>query len=189
LSGNYIIPLFGDYDIRELRGAEIDRTILDMERYTARNGSKAKIALSPLSKGTKSKLLYSIKLMYDRWIYLGLVRENPTASITKYSKEPERKRTALPRDALEQLFPTTHGALVQVWGSAMWAACMLILLDTGARPGEARALTWGDFYADDRFVPIRHGVESGTKAKIKGTKTDNTKPGYLQQRTVQELLI
>jgi hypothetical protein len=29
---NYIIPLFGDYDIRELRGAEIDRAILDMER-------------------------------------------------------------------------------------------------------------------------------------------------------------
>ena len=24
-----------------------------------------------------------------------------------------------------------------------------------------RALTWGDFYAEQRFVPIQHGVESG----------------------------
>ena len=187
--GNYIIPLFGDCDIRELTGAEIDRAILDMQRFTARRGSSTRTALSPLAKGTRSKLLYSIKLMYDRWIYLGLVKENPTASITKYSKEPERKRTALPRDAIEKLFPKTHGELVRVWGSSMWAACMLVMLDTGARPGEVRALNWADFYPEERFVPIRHGVEAGTSDKIKGTKTDNTKPGYLQERTVQELLI
>jgi integrase len=59
----------------------------------------------------------------------------------------------------------------------------------GSAGREVRALTSGDFYADERFVPIRHGVEAGTKSKIKGTKTDNSKPGYLQQRTVQELLI
>jgi hypothetical protein len=59
---NYIIPIFGEYDIRELTGAEIDRAILDVERYTARNGSSTKTALSSLAKGTRSKLLYSIKL-------------------------------------------------------------------------------------------------------------------------------
>ncbi len=186
---NYIIPFFGDHDIRALTGAEIDRAILDAKRYTAAREHPTKTSLTPLAKGTKSKLLYSIKLMYDRWIYLGMVRENPTASITKYSKEPEQKRSALPRDAIKKLFPGTHGELVRVWGSSMWAACMLVMLDTGARPGEVRALTWGDFYAEERFVPIRHGVESGTKDKIKGTKTDNTKPGYLQARTVQELII
>ncbi len=31
---NYIIPLFGNYDIRELTGADIDRAILDAERFT-----------------------------------------------------------------------------------------------------------------------------------------------------------
>jgi len=186
---NYIIPLFGDFDIRELKGADIDRAILDAPRYTARVGSMTPAAKKPLSRGTRSKLLYSLKLMYDRWQYLGMVEQNPTAGITKYSKDPERPRSALPRNALEKLFPATHGELVRVWGSSMWASLMLVLYDTGSRPGEVRAVKWSDYYPEERYLPVRKAIESGTTSKIKGTKGGTIKPSYLSERTAQELAI
>lgn len=186
---NYIIPLFGEYDIRELSGAEIDRAILDAERFTAREGSESVAAGRSLARGTRSKLLYSIKLMYDKWVYEGLVPSNPTASIAKYSKAPEKPRDKLPREILEKLFPRGHGPLVRLWGSSMWGALFMVLYDTGARPGEARALKWKNYYPKERFLPIRSAVEAGTSAKIKGTKTNIIKPGYIQERTAQELAI
>jgi integrase len=186
---NYIIPLFGDYEIRELSGAEIDRLILDVVRYTGRDGSKTAAAQKALARGTRSKLLYSIKLMFDRWVYQGLVPSNPTATIAKYSKAPERPRGKLPREVLVKLFPRSHGALVRIWGTSMWGALFMVLFDTGARPGEARAMRWKAYYPEDRFLPIRSAVESGTAATIKGTKTNIIKPGYLQARTAQELSI
>ena len=160
---------------------------MDAERFSNREGINP--VQKPLARGTRSKLLYSIKLMYDRWCSLGLVKENPTSGIVKYSKDPERPRSKLPREALERLFPRTHGELVRVWGSSMWGALMLVLWDTGARPGEVRALKWEDYYPEERFIPLRRAIESGTADTIKGTKNEVIKPGYLQVRTAQELSI
>lgn len=120
---------------------------------------------------------------------LGLVTSNPVAGIVKYSKTPERPRTKIPLEAIRALFPPTHGELVRIWGSSMWAAALLVILDTGARPGEVRALKWSGYYPDERFIPFRHGIEAGTSATIKGTKTGTIRPGFVQVRTAQELAI
>ena len=186
---NYIIPLFGEDDIRTILGKDIDRAILDAERYTAREGATTAAASKPLARGTRSKLLYSISLMYDKWIYDGLVQINPVDSIIKYSKDPDNPRSDLPEEALDKLFPTTHGELVRVWGSSMWGALMLVLWDTGNRPGEIRAPHWCEYYPEERYLPVRHAIEGGTSDKRKGTKGGTIKPSYLSERTAQELAI
>lgn len=186
---NYILPLLGEYDIRTVSGEAINVAIRDAQRYTLREGSATETARKPLTRSTRSKLLYTLKLMYDRWIMLGYVDHNPTAGIIKYTKEPERPRGILPADAIGRLFPETHGELVRVWGSSMWAALMLVLYDTGARAGEPRALRWGDYYPDRGYLPLTKAIEGGTSATVKGTKNSLSKPAYLQDRTVQELAI
>lgn len=186
---NYIIPLLGEYDVREIIGDDIDKAIREATRYTARNGSATPTAAKPLTRSSRSKILYSVKLMFDRWMSLKIVKANPTAGIIKYSKDPERPRGALPREALAELFPPSHGAMVRVWGNSMYAALMLILYDTGTRSGEPRALRWKDYYPERAFIPIRSAIEGNTADKVKGTKAGNVKPGYLQERTVQELAI
>jgi integrase len=95
----------------------------------------------------------------------------------------------LDRISLAKLFPPTHGEAVRIWGSSMWAAMMMVFIDTGSRPSEVRALTWRDIDIAKRFVPIRKGIEAGTANKIKGTKTDVVKAGFLASRTIQELAI
>jgi integrase len=186
---NYIIPLLGDLDIRKVIGADINDAINNAQRFTAREGLDTATAKKPLTRSTRSKLLYSIKLMYDRWMFLGLVRDNPTDGIIKYSKAPERPRSALPRDVLPKLFPSSHGELVRVWRSSMWAALFCVLYDTGTRSGEPRAKKWKDYYPETGFFPILDAIEGGTDDKIKSTKAGNARPGYLQERTVQELAI
>lgn len=178
---NYIIPLFGEYDIRTITGYQIDQAVL--------NAVGIQKATPGLSKGTRAKLLYSIKLMFDRWQYEGLIRENPTAGIVKYAKAPENPRSTLPADACEKLFPPTHAALVKVWGSTLYGVTMLSLFDTGARPGELRAKTWDGYYPEERFMPYRKAIESGTVDTEKDTKGGQISPAYVSIRTAQELEI
>jgi integrase len=177
---NYIGPLFGAEDPRALGGRQIDDTLLGAPR---RHGRK------PLAPATKYKIMYSFALVLADLRERGIIETNPLEGIKPYSKAPIAPRGALPRDALPKLFPTTHGELVQVWSGSMWAACMLVLLETGMRPGELRALRWGELYGEERAFVVRHGIEAGTVDHVKGTKTDQVKSGGISIRTAQELTI
>ena len=104
---------------------------------------------------------------------------HPLAGLSKYSKDPENPRGTLDRDSLSMLFPAHHSELIRVWGSSLWACLMLVFYETGARPGEVRALTWADIDIRKRFVPFRKGIEAGTADKVKGTKPAWSKRGSL----------
>jgi len=176
---NYFIPAFGDADPRTIRRREIDNWLLAL---TKPSGGK-------LAGATKNKILYSIALVFEDLRDQEVVEMNPIDGIKPYSKAPVKPRGVIDRESLGKLYPASHGELVQVWGSTMWAAMMCLFNDTGSRPGELRALTWEDIDIQRRFVPIRKGVEAGTVDKIKGTKTGVVKAGFLTARTVQELQI
>ena len=179
---NYIEPLFGAADPRELTGRYIDDTILAAKRAS---GSEL-----PLAPATKYKILYTFHLVLEDLKEQGIIPSNPLEGVKPYSRAPVKPRSALPREALRILFPATHGSLVKVWGSSMWAACMLVLLDSGIRPGELRALRWSELYTgEDPALVVRHGIEAGTLDRVKGTKTDIVRAGSISIRTAQELEI
>jgi integrase len=183
---NYIVPLFGDIDPRELSGRYIDDAIIG----AVRKGGK------PLAPATKYKIVYTLNLILEDMREVGILEANPLAGVKPYSRTALKPRGVLPRDSLTKLFPSSHGALVRVWGDSMWAACMLVLLDAGLRPGELRALRWRELYKETDgqggiswvFV-IRHGIAAGTTAVVKGTKTDTVKAPGVSARTAQELAI
>jgi integrase len=136
-----------------------------------------------------AKLLVTLNLCMEEIVDRGVIDRNPLEGMAGYSQRPLRPRGAIPREALDKLFPAAHRELVQVWGSAMWAACMCLLADTGLRPGEARALRWREVDSAERFIAVRHGVEAGTRDKIKGTKTGIVRAAFISYRTAQELAI
>jgi integrase len=120
---------------------------------------------------------------------LEIIETNPLRGLRRYNKNPQRPRGALDRPSLARLFPPTHGESVRVWGSSMWAAMMMVFIDTGSRPNEVRAFTWQNIDVAKRFVPIRKGIAAGTADTVKGTKTGVVKVGFLTARAVQELEI
>jgi integrase len=168
---NYIIPAFGEALPRTISRREIDNWLLDLKGNSGRE----------LAGETKNKILYTLSLIFEELRDMAVVETNPIIGIKPYDKSPVRPRGTIDRDVLEKLYPSSHGSMVRLWGSSMWVAMMLVFNDTGSRPGEVRALTWTDIDTQKRFIPIRHGVESGTANKIKGTKTGAVKAAFLSE--------
>lgn len=189
----YILPLFGDEDPRKLTRRYVDETLVAAHQegrlLAARGNQKTGEPPRPLSPATMNKILYTMNLALEDLVDRGILERNPIDGIKQYSKTAQRPRGALPREALEALFPAGHGNLVRIWGSSMWAAGMCLLLDTGMRPGELRALRWGQIDTDARFIPVRYGIESGTVDQIKETKTGIVRAAFVTYRTAQELRI
>jgi integrase len=180
---NYFCNEFGhlkpqDIDRPEWR-REFDNWLLDLHSYLDKE--------KKLSRATKNKIIYSVNDFIEEMIEIKKMTHNPLTGLRKYNKEPENPRGVIDRDSLEKMFPAKHGDLIRIWGSPMWACFMLVSYDTGARPGETRALTWADTDIKKRFIPFRKGIEAGTTDVVKGTKTGVVKAGFLNQRTIQEL--
>jgi integrase len=177
---NYLLPMFGDDVPKELTGRYIDDRIIKAHSY--RDGAD-------LAPGTKRRIVTTLRIILDDLEAQRIIDHNPLASVAPFSAAPIHPRSAIPREALDLLYPPTHGELVRVWGSPMWASLFCFLNDSGCRPGEARALTWGEIDSGQRFVAIRHGIRSGTTDDVKSTKTNIVRPAFMSERTRQELAI
>jgi integrase len=176
---NYIIPAFGKLRPAEIKRRDIDNWILGLNRPDGRK----------LAGATKNKILYTMSIIFEDLMDLEVMEKNPIRGIKAYSKTPVFPRGVIDREALAKIFPADHEGLLAVWGSVMWAALMLILRDTGSRPGEVRALAWADLNAEKRFIPIRKGIEAGSSNTVKSTKSGIVRIGFITARTVAELEI
>jgi integrase len=174
---NYIIPAFGNQKPAGIKRRDIDNWILDLNRPDGRK----------LAGATKNKILYTMSIIFEELIDLEVMENNPIRGIKAYNKAPLYPRGVIDREALVKLFPDSHQGLLEIWGSVMWASMMLILHETGSRPGEVRALVWADLNAERRFIPIRKGIEAGSSNTVKSTKSGIVRIGFITARTVEEL--
>jgi integrase len=173
----WILPLWGEEEPAKLTARRVEDDLIPL----------------PLAGATKNKIASTLSIILADLAAQGVIDRNPMASMARFSRAPVTPRVVLSREDLARAYPVTHGELIQVWGSAMWGALFCLFNDTGIRPGEARALRWSDWWPEDRFLPIRHGIEAGTKATIKGLKTEHegivARPAFVSKRTKQELEI
>jgi len=176
---NYLIPAFGIDDPRTMTRRYIDDKIIAMKGHGGRT----------LAPATKYKLSATLAIILDDLVDQGVIEFHPMEGLRPYSKSPVKPRTALPLYVFPLLFPPTHGELIKVWNSPMWAVAMCVFQDTGVRPGELLALRWAEYYPDKRAFVIRHGVKANTKDEIGTTKTGVVKSALLTTRTHQELMI
>ncbi len=190
---NYLIPLFGKDDPRAMTRRYIDDRLLEAARGELPAGekpAKGKAARGkPPAPGTMAKIAKTLGICLDDLVDRGIIPSNPMEGMAPYSRAVQHPREDVPTAALDQLYPASHGAMMRIWGGTMWVACMCVLHDTGMRPGELRALLWGQIDWTRRGVVVRKGIESGTKAKRKGTKTGIVRAAFLSDRTLQELRI
>jgi len=177
---NYIIPLWGNLSIKELTVKKIDDGLLSL--MSVRSGKD-------LSGTAKNTILLILDSMFSIAIENGVTENNPAKSVMRFSQAVRNQRGAIPKDEMRLLFPASHDRLVKIWRKQIYAAAYLVLRDTGLRPGELRALQWGDWYPELKFFPITKAIESGKRDKIKGTKTGSVKPAVVSEQTAAELEI
>ena len=132
---NYIIPRFGNYDIRRITDVMIEDWYVGLR--SKRDPSKI------LDSSSRVKVLYCFSFIMKEAKRRGIISINPCDSVTKVKKgKPEKPRRIFTDEEIARLFPEDRDKLMEIWdGSLMWALYFSIMVDTGWRPGEIAALT------------------------------------------------
>lgn len=175
---NWIVPLWGEYNPKRLTVRMIDQAMM---------GVTSDLTHRPLAGATRNRILSVLSEMYVHLIEEGLAKINPVLNVVRCCSYPERPRSALPIAEVRALFPTDRAELKRIWRTQKYVCAFLILRDTGLRPGELVALKWRDWNPEIKFFPILCALESGSKDKIKGTKTGATKPAIITDQTAVEI--
>jgi integrase len=175
---NWIVPLWGDINPKRLTVKMIDHAMM---------GSTSELTKRPLAGATRNRILSVLSELYVHLIEEGHLQINPVRDVVRCNSYPERPRSALPTEEVKTLFPDDHAGLKRIWRTQKYICAFLILRDTGLRPGELVALRWKDWNSEIKFFPILYALESGSKDKIKGTKTGATKPAIITDQTAAEI--
>jgi len=151
----YIFPVFGDLRLREIQKHEIDQWLMDL----------------PLANQTKNHIRYTFKIVLSEAMDNGLIERNPIDSIRAFKNKHEKREILLPAD-IDKLFPHEQEKLIAIWGSLSWASMFFLLLTTGMRVGEVRALRWKDVEWESGAVIIRRAAkEDGPIGLPKNTES------------------
>lgn len=143
------VPGFGDLPLGEIRrSAVVDLRTRLMEKFNA---------------NTSGKMLESVKTVLSEAAFREDIESNPGAEVGKPSYEP-RVRAALTVAEVRGILETCPGRMAT---EPRIKTMMVVLLGTGVRAGELRALRWGAVDLDTREAVIREaakgerGVETG----------------------------
>jgi integrase len=167
---NHIIPLWGNLPPQKLTTKNIDEKLFSL----------------PIGDTTKNKIISCFSEIFTHLIEEGICRDNPAKNIVRFCGRGSSRGVLSPEE-MQRLFPENHAKLLKIWRQQMYLTALLVLKDTGLRPGELRALQWQDWHLDLRFFPITKAIEANTRLSIKSTKTGLTKPAIVSKFTAGEI--
>jgi len=180
---NYLVKEWGETPIRQITRRAFDDWV---------------IAIPKIKNSTKNKIVDAALIMFREWTDLGLLPASPLDGLTHLTPSDFEARTIFTQDELKTMFPTDRSELERIWvdqgkahreHSQLWISFFIALKDTGARPAELLALSWGDWRPEECGFPIHKAAENRTGRIKPSTKTGSRKPAFLSARGVQELML
>lgn len=179
---NYLLPAFGSIKLKDITRRAFDDWLLYLKGIRGgQHGAES------IKNSTKNKIIDCLKHIMDEAVDRGLIDRSPIDGIRPFGRD-EDSHEVFTAEELRRMFPVDRLAAEEVWLSQMWLAYFVVLRDTGIRPGELHALTWGDWMPQYGGFPVTKAIENRT-GKVKRTKTGSVKPAYLSARGIQELMI
>ena len=166
---NYLIPKFEETPLDEI-------TVIDFEDW--------RLSLK-LSNSTRNGISVTMKQILNEAVRDGLLNVNPIQKVESLSKKAEKPRDSLSIDEMAKLFPIKHEDALKVWGSQKYLTLMFLMVSSGMRSGEIRALRWGDVIWDDSGILITKAVKNS--GKIGTVKENKEKIVRVPERTMEYL--
>lgn len=148
----HICPIIGHMDIREIKPFHIQEVL---DRSPSR------------SKSNMDKLMGTLRQMFERAEVDGMIESSPARKMIRPAREDPHKRRALTRQEIQSLLATAAHHRAGLW--------VRIMLQCGARRGEATAIRVEDIDKEKHLLHICHSIEyaSENKGRVKSTKTES----------------
>ena len=172
---NYILPEFGDRYLDEVEAFEIDDWLLTSKKYTTGE---------PLANGTKNSLMNTFGLVLKEAKRKGLIIFNPVDDIERLG-DNYRERKPFDIEEIKTMFPPEDDRLLEIWESYYWASIYYLMLTSGMRSGEIRALLWKHIDWKICVVLIVRAVKA--EGIIAQTKSKEQRGTLVPERTMDLL--
>lgn len=89
----------------------------------------------------------------------GHIEVNPIENVECLNKAPDKPRDALTDKEIALLYPTDYEEALKIWESHFNFTIMTLLVTTGMRSGELRALNWKDVIWEDSGILITKSMK------------------------------
>ena len=147
---NHIIPAFGTLNLTEINPVQVENWLLELE----------------LANSTKNHIRDTFSIVLDEARRERLIHTNPISDVGRFSKSIYKKRDTLSMAELQILFPKDDKELLLVWKRYDLAAMYFLLLTSGIRSGEVRALLWKSVLWNEQAILIVQAVKGGNEIGI-----------------------
>lgn len=122
---NHILPEFGHIFLDNFNPVKIENWLLNLS----------------VSNQTKNHILYTMNIIFKEAKRERLIKQNPIDDIDPLSKN-HKKADAFSLNDLRILFPENKERLIEIWQKIEYATMFMLMVTSGIRLGETRALQW-----------------------------------------------
>jgi len=165
---NHILPRFGYQRLNDITAVEIEDWLVSL----------------PLANQTRNHILYSLSIILREAKRDGLIDDNPAEAVEPMGKD-FAPTVALTTGELHLLFPVNAGDFRSVWPQFQFGVMFTLMVSSGIRPGEARALEWSAVILD---IPAVLVVQAVTGSDEIGPTKGKWKRGVIIPGRTAELL-
>jgi len=179
---NYIFPNFGKYHMDKITPVEVENWLISLKRQYV--NSKGETITKPLSSQTKNHIMYTLTIIMREAFREKKIKKNSLETIEALAVKP-KKTDAFSTSELKLMFPVDDKQLLTIWHKREYSALFLLMVTSGIRLGEARALMWKHIIWDLGAIFI---MQAWKADKSLGEPKANEKRGiYIPTRTLTEL--
>jgi integrase len=165
---NYLFPRFGDAELSDITAVEIEDWLV----------------LLPLANQTRNHILYSLSIILREAVRDGIIDKNPAESVEPMGKD-FRATSALGNEDLAALFPEDQDEFSRIWPELQFGVMFFLMVTSGMRPGEARALEWSSVLLDIPAVLVLQAITASEE--IGPTKGKERRGAIIPKQTADLL--
>lgn len=138
-----------------------------------------------LANSTKNGITVTMKQILNEAVREKIIPHNPLLQVDSLSKTSVNPRDSLTVAEMKKLFPLNNEEALKVWITQKYHTLLFLIVSSGMRSGEVRALRWGDVIWDDSGILITKACKnSGLIGTVKEKKEKFVR---LPNRTMQLL--
>lgn len=178
---NYLLPYFGNFLLTDITSFLIKKWRTELKSGT--------ISLSHLDHPPANATINHVKriltVILQQAYEEGIVPTNAGKDVRPMSKNQMKTRDSLTEKEIEQLFPKDNAKLIKIWGTIENASMLYLVMTSGLRSGELRALRWENIDFQNYGVRVLHAIKATNEEGL--PKSRKARGSIVPKRTIQLL--